>query len=162
MATQLAVASGASVISITSSQNAEFSKRNGAGDVFDYKDPDFVDKVAKAVGAKEGFVGILDAISTPETYSNDLAILDKLGGGVLACTHLAPEDVPDNVKAKMIFPVTEITHPVWENFITPALESGQLKCLPKPLVVGKGLEYLQEALDKNKAGVSATKLVVEV
>lgn len=49
-----------------------------------------------------------------------------------------------------------------EEFVTKALENGQLKCLPEPLVVGKGLESLQEALEKSKAGVSARKLVVEL
>ncbi|KAJ9484269.1 hypothetical protein VN97_g9112 [Penicillium thymicola] len=35
-------------------------------------------------------------------------------------------------------------------------------CFPPPLVVGKGLEHIQYALQMSKAGVSATKLVVEL
>lgn len=37
-----------------------------------------------------------------------------------------------------------------------------MKCLPRPEVVGKGLEHCQEACNRMLKGVSATKLVVEV
>jgi hypothetical protein len=33
-------------------------------------------------------------------------------------------------------------------------------CAPEPVVVGTGLEHVQEALDRIKKGVSAQKLVV--
>jgi hypothetical protein len=41
------------------------------------------------------------------------------------------------------------------------VESGKLLCLPSLTAVGKGLEFIREALEKCEAGVSATKLVVE-
>lgn len=62
----------------------------------------------------------------------------------------------------MIFAVNDIATPVWEDFVTPALESGKLQCLPPPTVVGKGLGHINEALKKSKTGVSGTKLVVEL
>lgn len=62
----------------------------------------------------------------------------------------------------MIFAVDEIATPVWRDYVTAALEAGRLKCLPPPLVVGKGLEFVQEALERCAQGVSATKLVVEL
>ncbi|KAF1850067.1 putative zinc-binding alcohol dehydrogenase domain-containing protein cipB [Cucurbitaria berberidis CBS 394.84] len=163
MATQLATAAGIHVIAIAGAHNFDLSKRCGAAQVFDYKDASFVDKVVEAV-RKSGheFVGIFDTISIPDTYSNDLAILAKLGGGHLACSHPPPEDVPANVKAGMAFCVNEIATPVWRDYVTPALQAGKLQCLPPPTVVGNGLEYIQEALKKSKAGVSATKLVVTV
>ena len=163
MTTQLATAAGIKVIAITSPRNFDLSKSCGAVDVFDYNDPQLVEKVAEAVG-KSGleFAGIVDAIATAETYPNDLAILAKLGGGLLACTHPPPGNVPDNVKAGMIFAVNDVATPVWKDYVTPALQAGKLKCLPSPLVVGKGLEYIQEALKKCETGVSATKLVVEL
>jgi NADPH:quinone reductase-like Zn-dependent oxidoreductase len=163
MTTQLATAAGIKVISIASAGNFGFSRSCGAVDVFDYSDPSFVEKVADAV-VKSGqeFVGIFDAIATPETYANDLAILAKLGGGHLACTHPPPENIPENIKAGMIFAVNDVATPVWRDYVTPALQAGKLKCLPLPLVVGKGLEKIQEALRKCEAGVSATKLVVEL
>ena len=161
MATQLATAAGIHVIAISGAHNFDFSKRCGAAQVFDHKDPSVVEKVIEAVG-KSGseFVGIFDAIATPETYANDLAILSKLGGGHLACVHPPPPEVPANVKAGMIFAVNDVVTPVYKNYVTPALQAGKLQCLPPPTVVGKGLEHINEALKKSKAGVSATKLVV--
>jgi len=163
MTTQLATAAGLRVISITSARNSGFSRSCGADKVFDYHDPLFVEKVVEAA-AKSGqdFVGIFDAISTPETYANDLAILAKLGGGHLACSHPPPNNVPENVKAGMIFAVDDVATPVWRDYVTPALQAGKLKCLPPPTVVGKGLKQIQEALKNCEAGVSATKIVVEL
>jgi NADPH:quinone reductase-like Zn-dependent oxidoreductase len=163
MATQLATAAGIHVISIAGAHNFDFSKRCGAAHVFDHKDPLVADKVIKAVGKSgKAFIGIFDAIASPETYAHDLAILAKLGGGHLACVHPPPNNVPANVKAGMIFAVNDIATPVWKEYVTPALQAGKLQCLPPPSVVGKGLERIQEALKKSKAGVSATKLVVEL
>ncbi|OJJ55808.1 hypothetical protein ASPSYDRAFT_92020 [Aspergillus sydowii CBS 593.65] len=163
MTTQIATAAGINVIAIAGAHNFNFSKRCGATEVFDHKDPAVAQKVIAAVQQTGNeFIGIFDAVSTPETYANDLVILDKLGGGHLAAVHPPPADVPENVKAGMIFAVNDIATPVWEDFVTPALESGRIQCLPRPTVVGKGLENVDEALKKCKAGVSATKLVVEL
>lgn len=163
MTTQLATAAGIHVIAIASPHNFGLTKTCGAEEVFDYHDASFVESVIAAI-KKSGreFVGIFDAISTPETYTNDLAILVALGGGHLACVHPPPADVPDNVKAGMIFAVDEIAAPVWKDYVTPALQAGKLKCLPPPTVVGKGLEHIDLALKKCKEGLSATKLVVEL
>ncbi len=164
MTTQIAAAAGINVIAIASSQNHDMVKRCGAAQVFDHKDSSVVENVINAVMASQcKFVGIFDAISTPETYARDLAILEKLGGGHLACVHPPPtDDVPSNVKTGMIFAVNDVATPVYRDFVTPALQSGKLKCLPPPTVVGKGLEHINDALKRSKAGVSATKLVVEL
>lgn len=163
MTTQIAAAAGITVIAITSARNFELSKQCGAADVFDYHEPSHVDQVVQSV-KKTGldFVGIFDAIASPETYKSDLEILEKLGGGHLACSHPPPQDVPNNVTAGMIFAVNDVATAVWKDYATQALESGQLKCLPAPTIVGKGLEYVQKALEKCEAGVSATKVVVEL
>lgn len=163
MTIQLATAAGLNVISITSSRNFHLSKNCGATEVFDYNDSLLVEKVVEAVRKSGGeFAGIVDAIATAETYPNDLAILAKLGGGLLACTHPPPDNVPENVTAGMIFAVNDIATPVWKEYVTPALQAGKLKCLPPPLVVGKGLEHIQEALKRCQAGVSGRKLVVRL
>lgn len=163
MTTQLATAAGIKVISIASERNFNLCKSCGAAEVFDYHEPSFVDKVIAAASESRGeFVGIFDAISTPETYANDLIILENLGGVHLACVHPPPGDIPTKIKAGMIFAVDDVATPVWKDYVTPALQAGKLKCLPPPTVVGKGLEYIDEALKKCKIGVSATKLVVEL
>lgn len=163
MTTQLATAAGLNVISIASARNFAFSRSCGAVEVLDYHDASFVEKVVEAAEKLgQEIVGIFDAIATPETYANDLAILAKLGGGHLACVHPPPSNVPENVKAGMIFAVDDIATPVWRDYVTPALQEGKLKCLPPPTIIGKGLEKIQEALSKSEAGVSAAKLVVEL
>jgi NADPH:quinone reductase-like Zn-dependent oxidoreductase len=148
MVTQLAAAAGIHVIAIAGAHNFDLSKRCGAAQVFDHKDPSVVDNVVKAV-KQSGyeFIGIFDAIATAEPYAIDLAILAQLGGGQLACSHPPPAEVPENVTAGMIFAINDIATPVWKEFVTPALESGKLLCLPPPTVVGKGLEFVQEALE---------------
>lgn len=161
MTTQIATAAGIDVVAISGARNLELSKRCGATDTVDHQDPSLVEKVVAAIGTSN-FVGVLDAVSIPETYANSLAILAKFGGGHLACVHPPPENLPDNVKAGMIFAVNDIATPVWESFVTPALESRKLQCLPHPTVVGKGLEFINEGLKRSKEGVSATKLVVEL
>jgi NADPH:quinone reductase-like Zn-dependent oxidoreductase len=162
MTTQLAVAAGIKVISIASPHNFDLCKSCGAAEVFDYHDPSFIEKVVEATAKSGSFVGIFDAIGSPETYANDLAILARLGGGHLACVHPPPSDIPENVTAGMIFAVNDVANPVWKNYVTPALQAGKLKCLPPPTIVGKGLDKIQEALKKCEAGVSGTKLVVQL
>ncbi|KAL9609953.1 MAG: hypothetical protein Q9167_005305 [Letrouitia subvulpina] len=164
MTTQIAAATGINVIAIAGSHNHDLVKRCGAAQVFDHSDSSVIKNIINAVMVSQSkFVGIFDAISTPETYARDLAILEKLGGGHLACVHPPPtENVPSNVKTGMIFAVNDVATPVYRDFVTPALQSGKLKCLPPPTIIGKGLEYVNEALKKSKTGVSATKLVVEL
>ncbi|RMZ92233.1 hypothetical protein DV736_g508, partial [Chaetothyriales sp. CBS 134916] len=164
MTTQIAAATGIDVIAIAGEHNHDLVRRCGAAQVFDHKDSSVVEKVIDAAKASQSeFVGIFDAISTPETYTRDLAILEKLGGGYLACVHPPPTDkVPSNVKTGMIFAVNEVAAPVYRDFVTAALQSGKLKCLPPPTIVGEGLEQVNDALKKCKDGVSGTKLVVEL
>ncbi|KAH7110612.1 chaperonin 10-like protein [Dendryphion nanum] len=161
--TQLAAAAGVTVISLVGKDNFKLSKSAGATVVLDHGDPSLVNKVVQAVrDLNQEFLGIFDAISIPDTYSSDLAILSQLGGGHLACSHPPPAEVPENVKAGMIFAVNDIATPVWNDYVTPALETGKLKCLPPSKIVGKGLGCIQEGLKASKAGVSGIKLVVEL
>ena len=164
MTTQIATAAGITVIAIAGAHNGEFARQTGATEVFDHKDETVVEKVIEAVKATGNeFVGIFDAISTPDTYARDLEILEQLGGGHLAAVHPPPaKGVPSSVKTGMIFAVNDVAAPVFKDFVTPALESGKLKCLPAPTIVGKGLQHVDDALKKSKAGVSATKLVVKL
>lgn len=165
--TQLAAAAGIHVVSIAGATNFDLSKRSGATECFDYKDPSMVEQVVEAIHRSgKDFVGIVDAISTADTIPTNLSILEQLGGGHLALTHphFGAEVVPDNVEIGMVWPggVNDTTAPVWRDYVGAALQSGKLKCLPPPTIVGKGLEYIQSALRQSKEGVSGTKLVVEL
>ncbi|KAJ5709783.1 hypothetical protein N7493_010074 [Penicillium malachiteum] len=165
MTIQIAKAAGIYVLAISGAHNFDFIMRCGANRVFDRNDPSLANKIIDAVRNNGGrFIGIFDAVSTPETYAIDIAIFAQLGGGHLACVHPPPpvDSVPASVKSGMIFAVNDVVTPVWKDYVTPALRSGKIQCLPPPLIVGRGLEHIQSALDKAKAGVSATKLVVEL
>ena len=132
--------------------------------VLDYKTSSVVDDVVNAVKSSGGaFAGVYDAISVQDdSYKYTLSILEKLGGGNIAVVLPSPENVPSNVKVGNVFGIDSLTHPLWADYIKPALISGELKCLPEPLVVGKGLESVQKGLDENKKGVSAKKVVIEL
>lgn len=162
MTTQLARAAGINIISIVGTTNIDLAKQAGANIVVDRHEGDIVSRVTQAVKLVGGeFIGIFDAIGDETTFANDVAILEKLGGGHLACTH-PPPAVPEKVKAGMIFAVNDIADSVWKDFVTPALQSGKLKCLPPPLVVGNGLGAIQRGLEMSKTGVSGAKLVVSL
>lgn len=131
--------------------------------VFDCKDSNLANTVVKTIG-NDNFAGIFDGISNESTFSHDLQILERIGGGRIAATHPPPQDLklPDNTKTSGVFAVGDYAFPLWENFVARALESGQLKCMPKPLIVGKGLENVQTRLEAFAKGVSGQKVFVEL
>lgn len=163
MTTQLASAAGIRVLSICSAVNFPLAKAAGAAAVFDYHEVGFVERIVGEIRTSgQEFVGVVDAVSTEETYENGLKILNALGGGHLACVHPPPGEVPGSVKAGMIFAVNDVAAPVWRDYVAAALEQGKLKCLPPPIIVGKGLDKINEALKRCEEGVSGRKLVVEL
>lgn len=54
----------------------------------------------------------------------------------------------------------EVGEAVWQNYVPGALESGQLQAKPDPILIKGGLANMQEALDRQRKGVSAGKVVV--
>lgn len=56
----------------------------------------------------------------------------------------------------------EVGPALWGGVIPRALADGSLRPMPEPLVVGEGLADIQGALDRQRAGVSASKLVVRL
>ena len=54
----------------------------------------------------------------------------------------------------------EVSTAVYRDFLPAALAEGRYVAAPEPLVVGSGLEHVQEALDVQRRGVSARKVVV--
>ncbi|MDQ1085450.1 NADPH:quinone reductase-like Zn-dependent oxidoreductase [Microbacterium sp. SORGH_AS 344] len=51
---------------------------------------------------------------------------------------------------------------LWGEVVPRLLAEGALRPAPAPLVVGNGLEVVQDALDRQRAGVSAQKVVVRL
>ncbi len=54
----------------------------------------------------------------------------------------------------------QVAKAIWEDFLPRALEAGTFVPAPEPLVVGHGLEKIQEAVDVQMKGTSARKVVV--
>ena len=82
----------------------------------------------------------------------------------MSSTLLVPGDKPAAVYANQIFGITlkdnGVGTAVYVDFLREALAAGIFVPAPAPLVVGTGLAALSEALAKQKAGVSASKVVV--
>lgn len=68
--------------------------------------------------------------------------------------------ISHHVRPTKVFDANGYSHHHREDFVPGALKSGQLKPAPAPEVVGRGVDSLQAAFDKQKAGVSAKKIVV--
>jgi NADPH:quinone reductase-like Zn-dependent oxidoreductase len=165
-AIQLAVASGYEVITTSSPQNFAHCEALGAARVFDYHSPNLLQDVKEAFRGKQCAGGL----STVEG-SNDLVfdvVRASEGSKSVACTILlSDEGVPGDVEAEMIHAYwikgTPLCEVIFGKFLPEALASGHYKCMPKPVVVGDGLEAVQVALDKGKANsVSCQKLVVSL
>ncbi|KAL6250639.1 hypothetical protein RBB50_002941 [Rhinocladiella similis] len=167
VAVQLAVAAGVKVVATASKKNFALCKDLGASEVFDYNSPSVVGDLTAAL-QKYDLIGAYDAISTRDTQLNTAQVLAQLGGGTLAITLRPADEIPATVTVKPVFAVNIIVSDkdkavgkaIWHDFLPGALKSGQIKPLPKPEVFGHGLESLQGALDKQRAGVSAVKVVV--
>lgn len=54
----------------------------------------------------------------------------------------------------------DIAKVIYGDFLPQALANGTFKPAPPPLVVGHGLEQLQDAFELYRKGVSAKKLVI--
>jgi hypothetical protein len=54
----------------------------------------------------------------------------------------------------------EVSHLIYADFLPKALASGQFVPAPEPQVVGNSLAYVQAALETQRKGVSAKKVVV--
>ena len=54
----------------------------------------------------------------------------------------------------------EVSKVIYEDFLPQALADGCYVAAPEPVVIGKGLDYVQGGLDAQKQGVSAKKVVI--
>lgn len=95
-AIQLARASGLKVVATASPKNFENVERLGASAVFDYADPDVVEKLVSAIQDTK-CVGAFDTIGT--NFAPCIAVMEKLGGGHVAGTLDPPEHLPAGVTA---------------------------------------------------------------
>lgn len=169
-ALQVAKILGFSVYATASEKHHVYLKSLGAIRVFDYKDPDVIQKVIKA--AKEDGVTIDVAFDAAGQIKSCGEILKETKSGDKALLSEAvpiPKDAPTIEGVQAVF----VTAPddekerqaffrfVWNQWVNDNLANGKLVPSPKAKVVPGGLEAINEALDELKAGVSGVKLVLE-
>jgi len=102
-AIQLAKLSGYKTVTVASPRNHEFLKTLGADEVFDYKDPDMIQKVKNVAG--NNITHVFDAISTSDTQFTAVKVLaeDKPGKVVLVSPHAeGVNDIRKEVQITMV------------------------------------------------------------
>jgi len=178
-AIQLAVAAGYEVITTSSPKNFAYVKSLGASQVFDYNSPTVIADLIAAFANKNlagafSSSGIAKGKSIPDAViaNNSVAeacvqIVSKSNGTkFVAMASPVPENLPEGVEAKFIMgddlKDNEISNIVYGEFLPKALAEGKYVAAPEPMVVGKGLEYVQKAFEVQKNGVSARKVVVSL
>lgn len=162
-AIQMAVAAGYEVITTASPKNFDYVKKLGASEVFDYNSPSVTDDLVTALKGKT-IVGGFDCIGGPAWKLTTDVVRQSEGGKFIATTKRGFPDPPEGISMKQMFGTTlkdnEVGKAVYEDYLPKALETGSFVPAPEPLIVGQGLESIQEAVDRYGKGVSAQKLVV--
>lgn len=164
-AIQLAVASGLTVVTTCSPRNVALVEKLGAK-AYDYNSASVVGDLVEEL-KKGSFVGAYDAIGTRESSMQCAQVVSEFGGGILASVMTPPDDIPATVRGKSVVALTifygsnaHVGKAVYQDFLPSAIASGQIVPAPEAQVVGHGLEAIESACQKQKAGVSAKKIVV--
>lgn len=164
-AIQLAVAAGYQVITTASPKNFSYVKNLGASEAFDYNSSSIGDDLVRYFKGKT-IAGALDCIGgSPSSICMDV-VHQSAGNKFVSTTKQGFPDPPEGVSIKHVFSSTikdnQVGKAVYEDFLPGALKAGTFVPAPEPLVVGKGLESLQGAVDILQKGVSARKVVVSL
>ena len=182
-AIQLAVAAGYDVISTASQRNHAFVKSLGASEVFDHYSADVTQDIIEKLSTSD-FAGAYDCIGEEDTTKACASIVSHFGGGVLPTVLWPPNGLPDSVKpvlgkacacqGELLLTSSPVyaTNPglvpnhvgarIWKDYVPAALRTGKLQAKPDPKVLSGGLEAIQEAMELQKKGVSAQKIVVKI
>ncbi|KAL4926666.1 zinc-binding alcohol dehydrogenase family protein [Aspergillus undulatus] len=163
-AIQLAVAAGYEVFATASPKNFESVKSLGASHVWNYRSPTVVEDIVAAFVGKTsaGALAIGDGSAGPCAE-----IISRVNGKKfvsLASPPTAP--LPDGISSKFIFggdlKDNEVGPAIFETFLPKALMAGTFQPKPDAETIGKGLDIIQDGLEKLSKGVSARKLVISL
>jgi NADPH:quinone reductase-like Zn-dependent oxidoreductase len=187
-AIQLAVAAGYEVFTTCSPRNFDYCKSLGAAQCFDYSSPTVNGDIIKAFSGKTTAGALTIGKGSAEAALSILSHCS--GNKFIAMVSFpeVPDSsksfpVPRTILTFMSFVASttvksklrgigwkfvngtdlirnEVGKAVFTDFLGQALEKGVYQCKPDPMVAGDSLEKLQEALDVQKKGVSAKKVVL--
>jgi Zn-dependent alcohol dehydrogenase len=189
-AIQLATAAGYEVIATASPRNHDYLKKLGAVEVFDYRSPTVVRDIISAfknrttagafaigrgslkncieiIGECKGrkFIAQASVDLPPEGLPKSMLEWLLLGLSMGYTTiSMGIKSKLKRVSTKFIWGsdlmANEVGSAIYEDFLPEALSKSKYIAAPEPQVVGKGLQHIQEAMQMNKKGVSAKKVVV--
>ncbi|KAE8397054.1 chaperonin 10-like protein [Aspergillus pseudonomiae] len=171
-AVQSAKTLGFTVYATASPKHHDLVKKLGAHAVFDYRASDVVSQVVAAV-RKDGVKLPTAHCVVDGALQPTLDILKETKGTAharVAHSPLLPEGHPtlDNTQITFNLPSMDETarsrhiNEVFHGWLKTGLKSGEVIPSPTIQIEGGGLGGLDAALDKLKAGVSGTKIVVPV
>lgn len=165
-AIQLAAGAGVKVVSVASKHNLDKLKDLGASAAFDYNSSSVVDDIIAALEGTD-FAGVCDCIGSDATAKAWTPVYKKLGGKYGSVMPQA-QGLPEGIQGSAVFAPSValgdryVGEAVWAKWVPEALESGALKALPGPIVVGSGLDAVQKGCDAQRKGVSFGKIVISL
>lgn len=171
LAVQGAKNMGYTVYATASQQHHEYIKTLGAARVFDYKAENVSSEILSAV--KEDDITIRVAYHATGAQQVSADVISKLAEGSQGKFAIAPIvdqslKVPENVESAFVQaphdPEGRVERLSWifGSWLQESLAAKRLVASPKIKVIEGGLESANKALDELKAGVSCTKLVIEI
>ncbi|KAI1100828.1 GroES-like protein [Jackrogersella minutella] len=171
MTVQSAKLLGFTVYATASAKHHEYIKSLGASRVFDYKDPDVEDTIIRT--AKEDglvFQYGYDAVGAVQPCQNILKALKGDGTAYLASAPVVKPSDPtaEGIETKFVAASTDDKERAeqfsfWFNvWLKEKLERSELVPSPGIQLVNGGLQGINKGLEILKAGVSCTKLVLEI
>ncbi|KAI1383939.1 GroES-like protein [Hypoxylon trugodes] len=168
---QLAKLLGFVVYGTANAKHHEYVKSLGASKVFDYKEPGVEDTIIKAAN-EDGltFQYGYDAVGATASCQTILKALKGSATAYLASAPLLKPDGPtaDGVETRFVAASTEEKtrneqFEYWFNtWLKEKLEKREIVPSPKIQLLDGGLQGINKGLDIIKAGVSGTKLVLEI
>ncbi|KAK5941858.1 hypothetical protein PMZ80_005809 [Knufia obscura] len=167
-AVQLLKAAGYRAVATAGKHNFDLVKECGADAVVDHTATDAVDQVCKWVEEQNlQSAGVTAMIINEEVLQKCAQVAQRLPGKKFVSTSLPrgvrPEpDLGEGITTSNCYGLSQpdLHKYIWKEWMPKALELGQLKCLPRPEVVGQGLEAINHACELILKGVSGKKLVV--
>lgn len=163
-AIQLATAAGYEVVTTASPKNFAAVKKLGAVQAFDYNSPSVVSELIDFLKERT-LVGTFDTIGGAAAWTPTVEVVSKSRGNKFVATTLPFFPTPpQGIEMKQIQSLsilgTHVAKAVWEDYLPLALAAGTLVPAPEALMVGTGLESIQEAVNVVSKGLSARKAVV--
>lgn len=155
-----------------SPKHHEYLKTLGAHATFDYKESDVISQIVRTVKADGVTLNIAHAVVNDSLQPVLDVLREVKDDNVAKVSHspVLPENHPtlDNTEIKFNFPSMDPAArdkhmaDCFHGWLAAALKSGSVVPSPSIQVENGGLEGLNAALDKLRAGVSGTKIVVPI